>query len=563
MEVRTFRANRTRLSRAGLDISSYRRQGKIEATTSGPVRLASVLAVSLALAGCTMVGPDFEQPETEVNQDWIESDSPQLRQDKVPEYGAWWRSLNDPVLDRLVQTAYRQNLTLQAAGVRVLQARAQLGIAVGNLYPQQQQARAGIAYTSISDAIANSPDDIDRNFWTYDFGFDAAWEADIWGRFRRGIESADAQLLASIASYDDVLVTLTAEVANAYVVMRTLEERVRIAQENVEIQRRSLEIATVRFRNGATTELDVTQATTLLKNTEATVPTLQIGVRQARYAISTLLGMPPSTLDAMLGEGAIPSAPPEVAIGVPAELLRRRPDVRTAELQAAAQSANIGIATADLYPAFSLFGSIGFQAGDGTNSAGRGGTGFSKLFTGGAFTVQAGPSMQWNIFNYGRIKNNVRAQDAAFQQLIANYQNTVLEAAGEAESAMVGFLKSQEAVIFLADSVKAARRSVELSLVQYRDGAVDYQRVLDSQNSLVDQQDRLANSQGEVPRNLVAMYKALGGGWEIRAGQDLVPEPVRQQMAERTDWGQLLNPEEVENIESPAEAARNRRQIDW
>jgi NodT family efflux transporter outer membrane factor (OMF) lipoprotein len=347
--------------------------------------------------------------------------------------------------------------------------------------------------------------------------------------------------MASIAGYDSALVTLTAEVARAYVLIRTFEERILIARANVQIQKRSLEIAEARFEGGIVTELDVQQAKALLNDTEAAISRLKIGLRQTRHGLSILLGIPPGSLKNVLIEaGAIPDAPPEVIVGIPADLLRRRPDIRSSELQAAAQSARIGIAKADLYPQFSLVGSIGLQSseqgGITSNNAN-----FGDLFDSDSITYFLGPSIQWPILNYGRIKNSVRVQDAQFQQLIVNYENTVLNAYREVEDAMVGFLRSQEQVTYLSNSVNASKRSVDLSLIQYREGVTDYQRVLDTQRFLTQEQDLLTSVNGEVALNLIAMYKALGGGWQIREGKDFVNEETKAEMQERTSWGGMLS----------------------
>lgn len=400
-----------------------------------------------------------------------------------------------------------------------------------------QQARGGATYNTLSENAANTAVG-DLNYWDFDAGFDAVWELDFWGKFRRGIESADASLLANMAAYDDFLVSLLSEVANAYVVIRTFEKRIQLAEENVALQERSLNITDVRFRNGATTELDVQQAKTLLRNTQALIPQLRAGYRQAKHALSTLLGMPPSELRNILGgPSEIPSAPSAVAAGIPAELLRRRPDIRRAELEAAAQSALIGVAKADLYPSFSLFGSLGLRSSDGTNATRTGDDGADELFEGDSLEFFGGPSFTWNIFNYGRIKNQVRVQDARFQQLIVNYQETVLRAAREVEDAMVGFLRAQETEEFLNASVVAASRSVDLALIQYRDGVADYQRVIDTQTSLVNQQDLWTQTRGDIVRNLIAMYKAMGGGWQKRKDKDFIADDIKETMRERTDWG--------------------------
>ena len=502
-------------------------------------KLAGILCLIAVLSACTTLGPDFTTPEAEVADEWIDIESKKVSSDRE-EYADWWRVFNDPVLDSLIETAYQQNLTLQIAGLRVLEARAQLGIAVGNLYPQVQQARGGATYNSLSENAANTRG-LDTNSWDFDAGFDVAWELDFWGRFERGIESADANLLANMAAYDDFLVSLLSEVANSYVVIRTFEKRIELAEENVTLQKRSLRITEVRFENGATTELDVQQAKTLLRNTQATIPQLKAGYRQAKHALSTLLGMPPGELkDKLAGSGEIPIAPSEVAVGIPAELLRRRPDIRRAELETAAQSALIGVAEADLYPSFSLIGSLGLRSSAGTSSTKSSRDGIDELFDSDSLEFFGGPSFSWNIFNYGRIKNRVRVQDARFQQLVVNYQDTVLRAAREVEDAVVGFLRALETEQFLNDSVSAALRSVDLALVQYRDGVTDYQRVIDTQTSLVDQQDLWTQTRGEIVLNLIASYRALGGGWQIRQDSDYVSDEMKETMRARTDWGKIL-----------------------
>ncbi len=468
-------------------------------------------ALLLLTAGCS-VGPDYVRPATDTAETWSESNDSTLSTDPA-EYGSWWTVFEDPALEQLVQIASKENLSLQIAAARILEARAVLGISRGLRFPQQQQLAGHAARVSLSENAPNVAI-ADQAFSSYAVEFDAAWELDVWGRFQRGIEAADADYGRALAGYDDTLVTVTAETARAYILLRTFEVRLKLARENVEIQNETLRIAEVRFENGAVTELDVTQARALLRDTEALIPSLKTGVRQTKHAISTLIGQPPSQLAELLQQdSSIPSAPAEIVIGVPIDLLRRRPDVRIAELQAAAQSARIGIAQSDLYPRFSLFGSIGFETSrDGgvrSNNADAG-----DLFSSDSIRYTVGPSFSWPIFNYGRLRNNVRVQDARFQQAALNYQNTVLEAAREVEDALAAYLRSQTRVGYLTDSVDDARRSVELALVQYRQGSTTYQRVRDTQRFLVRQEDQLAGTKGDVALNLVATYKALGGGWE-------------------------------------------------
>lgn len=296
----------------------------------------------------------------------------------------------------------------------------------------------------------------------------------------------------------------------------------------------------MRFNNGVTTELDVQESTALLNNTKALVPELESDIQQAKNALAVLLGTTPSRMTSLLGNsGRIPSARSNVAVGVPAELLRRRPDVRAAELAAATQSAQVGIAMADLYPQFILSGSIGLQA-----SGGR------DLFSAASTTGLANAGVVWNVLNYGRIKNNVRAQDAAYQALIANYQNTVLTAYSEVESAMVAYAQSRKQVGFYENSVAASRKAAEIAVDQYRDGIADYSRILNTQTALLRSQANLIEARQQVSSNLVAVYKGLGGGWQIRQNQEFLPETVLAEMAYRTDWGDLLQ-------ETPTRASLN------
>jgi NodT family efflux transporter outer membrane factor (OMF) lipoprotein len=341
-------------------------------------------------------------------------------------------------------------------------------------------------------------------------------------------------------------------VARVYVQLRTFQERAGFARANVEIQERGLQIADARFQGGIVTELDVQQAKSLLKGTQARIPRYEAGIRQAKNALAVLLGRLPYEIDAVLGqeEVAIPATPQQVAVGIPAELLRRRPDIRVAERALAAQSPLIGVAKADLYPHFELFGSLGLRSSSArfTKGGGVNGSSFTDLFDMDSIELFAGPSFRWDFLNYGRIRNQVRVQDARFQQLVVNYENTVLRAAQEVEDGLVSFLQTKEEVTYLDESVQAYARSVELSQIQYREGLTDFQRVLDSQRFLAQEQDLLAETRGLETQSLVAVYKALGGGWEMREGKEFVPEKTREEMEKRTDWGRLLTPAALESL---------------
>ncbi len=510
----------------------------------------AVLGMVLCLGACVQLGPDFQELEAPLQEEWLASDDERVMTDPA-DLSTWWDVFNDPVLTNLILTAYTQNLTLQSTGLRILEARAQFGVAKGEQYPQTHDLVGAYSYNRLS---RNGPnfDFLDRSFHEVSYGIDASWELDLWGKFARSIQSSSASLGASIAEYDDFLVVLTAEVARFYVIVREAEERIRLARANVVIQRNSLDIATSRFREGAVTELDVQQAQALLSDTESTVPELEILRQQAQNALAVLLGITPFELVNVLGsEGQIPTAPREVAIGVPSDLLRRRPDIRRAELEAAAQSAQIGVARAELFPAFTLGGFVGMQS-SGSGGAVSNRAELSDVFTEGAsFTGFIGPAVSFPILNYGRLTNAVRVEDARFQQLITDYQNTVLEAYREVEDGLAGFLNSQEQTTFLETSVEANSRAVDLALTQYINGAVDYTRVLETQTSLVDRQDRLATARSAIAQNLILTYRGLGGGWQSRDPNQFVPDETIQTMRDRTNWGDILPDEKDVEGEAP------------
>ncbi|MEM9348275.1 MAG: efflux transporter outer membrane subunit [Planctomycetota bacterium] len=501
-----------------------------------------------------MVGPDYSRPESAVNPDWLEAEEESFKSDQSM-LTEWWKVFEDPVLNSLIADAYAQNLDLEAAGLRVIQARAARGIAVGDFFPQEQSINGDVGRSALSRNENGST--TDRFFSSAGLSFDVAWELDFWGRFRRGIETEDALLLASIAEYDDLLVTVLSEVALAYIDIRTTERRLELAAANVEAQQNSLDITDVRFRNGATTELDVTEARSTLANTKATIPSLQSELRSAKLSLCVLLGLTPGVLDARLagGEG-IPTAPADVAIGAPAELLRRRPDVRLAERVAAAQSAQIGVAKADLYPSISISGSTGLGASSADPPTGLGAD-LGDIADAESFTGFIGLGVNWPVLNYGRIRNNIRLQDAAYQEAVADYRATVLFAAAEAEEALFSFLRSREEFALLEESAAAAARSLELATTQYTEGSVDFIRVNDANAFLSEQQDAAAQSKGAIAEQLVLAYKALGGGWEIRAGKEFVPAATLEQMMQRTDYGDLLKRDEDQSriFVPPAENA--------
>jgi NodT family efflux transporter outer membrane factor (OMF) lipoprotein len=509
-----------------------------------------MLALPFALlSACTTVGPDYVPPENPIPDDWKPSSNEGLTTSDE-ELARWWDLFDDPVMSELVRLALRQNYSLELAGLRVLEARAQLGVATGARYPQQQFAAGGVSRIAPSENAGGAAD----AFSQYDLGASISWEIDFWGRFQRGIESADARLAASVAAYDSAVVLLISQVVDSYAAVRTLEEQLEIARFNLDIQQRSYDMAEVLYRNGQDSELDVQQALTLLLSTKSTIPDLETQLHQAKNALSTLLGQATGSVDALLGEGEIPEVPDQLAIGIPADLVRRRPDVRQAELQAVAQNALIGVAVADLYPSISIGGAFGVASISGS----AGGGGASELFSSDSVTYNAGASITWPFLNYGRIRNNIRVQDARLQQALVAYQQTVIEAAREVDDAIAALAGNQEQETILADTVTAAKRSNELSVLRYREGFSGYQRVLDAQKSLFTQQSRYVENRGNSVRFLVAVYRALGGGWEVRQGRPFVDEDTMNVMRARTNWGALLDSPVIQES-----GDQGLRPVDW
>ena len=434
-----------------------------------PIRLLLTLCclAALALSGCMKVGPDFKKPVAAKPDSWLEAEYGQSRPD-LPPVEDWWKLLNDPVLDNLVALSRQQNIPLHVAGVRILQSRAQLGIAVGNIYPQTQKGVGAYTYNQASQSNPSAPQPGNQSgvqwlYWQNSVGLQAAWELDFWGKFRRSIESADASLAASVADYDNALVSLASDVASTYVSLRVSEERLRIAKENSVLEAEALNIADIRYKLGATSERDVMQAKTLLESTLARIPQLTNSIQKSRHALAVLLGMPPSDLKEMLGESSrIPVCPDQIGVGIPAELLRRRPDIRQAEYQAMAQCSQIGVAKADLFPSFSLTGNVGWLSSNMLAFS------LADILTAKSFTASFAPSVSWNLFNFGRIINNVRLQDAKFQEALLTYRNTVLKALKEAEDGFSDYQQSRTQAGYLTKAADSAKRGAELAFLQYR-----------------------------------------------------------------------------------------------
>lgn len=475
---------------------------------------AAFAATSLSVAGCTTlseyvengfkVGPNYCRPPAPVAERWIDANDMRIRSEPAEDCH-WWTVFNDPVLSELVQSAYLQNITLREAGFRILEARARLGISIGEFFPQTQNMTGDYVRRGVSENVANRVATPQRWFSQWDYGFNLAWEMDFWGKFRRAIESAEDSLDASVENYDDVLVTLISDVAANYVQYRVLEQKLFYVRENVTLQTEILKIASAKYKGGQVSKIDPNQAQANLSNTQRLIPELEISLREANDRLCILLGLPLQNLGARLGRAPIPTAPASVAVGIPADLLRRRPDVRRAEREAAAQCAQIGIAESDWYPAISLNSTWGWSAQY-----------MKDLFAYGSFRGSVGPSFQWELLNYFRILNNVRLQDAKYQALIAAYQQTALKANGEVEDGLVRFTKAQDETRFAKQSADAEYEAVKEAMTQYTNGLVDYNRVAVIQEQLVDRQNQLAQAQGNIALGLVQVYRAIGGGWQIR-----------------------------------------------
>jgi multidrug efflux system outer membrane protein len=458
------------------------------------IGLISGLAMAWLLAGCAAVGPDYVPPDAKAPAKWNAplEEGLAARGMDAQVLASWWTTLDDPLLASLEERAALGNLDLREATARVREARARRGVARADLFP---------SVDATGSARRSRTSGAERDL--YSAGFDSSWELDLFGGVRRSVEAAEADLGASEEDLRDVLVTLLSEVALNYVDVRSFQARLSIAQANLKAQEETYDITRWRFEAGLTSQLDVEQARANMENTRSQIPSLRTGLAQAMNRISILLGESPGALDAELsGQGPVPAAPLEVAVGVPAEALRQRPDVRRAERQLAAQTARVGVATAELYPRFTLSGSIGLEA-----------LSFGGLFSTRNRTYGIGSGFTWNVFHAGAVRQNIEVQDALQEQALTRYESAVLSALEEVENALAAYAGEQVRRQSLAESSEAARRAADLAGEQYSAGLIDFQVVLDAQRSLLNSQDQLATSEAEIASDLIRLYKALGGGW--------------------------------------------------
>lgn len=465
--------------------------------------LMVMVAVFLALlAGCA-VGPNYQAPRVNASTQWT---SPLLggETNGPADLVGWWKNFDDTNLDSLMATAVQSNLTLRAAEDHVLEARAEEGVVAGGLWPS---VGSSVGYSRNrwgQNSFPPLPPDTVLDYNLYNAGFDAAWELDIFGGTRRAVEAANAEIGAAEYSQRDVLISLLAEVARNYIGARGYQQRLAITRENIQVQQDILNLSSNRFQNGLSSDLDVQQAQALLSSTVAQVPSLETGFNRSVYHLAVLLGQPPDALgDDMSGEKPIPLTPPGVPVGLPSDLLQRRPDVQRAERELAAATARIGVARADYFPKFSLTGVAGLESISANNWFDYA----SRYWT-------AGPTVQWELFEAGRIRANVHVQNARQEEALDTYQQTVLVALEDAENALTAYAKEQVRRESLSQSVEANRQALELSTQLYRSGLADFLHVLDSERSLYTAQDGLVQSDQAVSLDLVQLYKALGGGWQ-------------------------------------------------
>ena len=457
-------------------------------------------AFLLGVAGCN-VGPDYRAPQAKTPLTWaspttVPTTRPSNATTRPAEVVEWWSTFNDPKLNSLVTRAVVSNLDMKLAESRIRQARAARGFVAAGEYPS---VTANGSYSRQRTSQGNAPTGL------YQTNLDASWELDIFGQTRRGVESADANIQSAVEDRRDVLVTLAAEVAINYIDLRGFQQAINIANENLALQTRSADLTRRRFKGGLNSMLDVANSDALVATTRAQIPSLEQSVQQTIYRLSVLLALQPAALNIELtADAAIPTTPPEVPIGLPSELLRRRPDIRRAEAQLHGATALIGVATADLFPKFSLTGALG-TAGSQPRSL----VNWDNRFY--AF----GPQVSWNVFDAGRIRSNIEIQNAVQEQALITYQKTVLTALQEVESSLVAYVKEQQHRQALGEAVAANQKAVDLAMKLYTLGQTDFLNVLDAQRSLLTSQDQLVTSDRTIATNLVSLFKALGGGWDL------------------------------------------------
>jgi NodT family efflux transporter outer membrane factor (OMF) lipoprotein len=473
-----------------------------------------LLSLTLTLAGCE-VGPNYHAPNTRVSRSWnAPSPEPTTQATLLPttqrsitveeplEVEQWWTAFHDPELDSLIHRGVAANLDVRAALYRIVQARAQRGATASQLFPQ---ANSAASYSRDHSEGAGNSGHFDNSFDFWQAGLDASWEMDIFGGVRRSVESADASIGYAIEDRRDVMVTLLSEIALNYIQLRGYQQEIAIARNNLNAQERTASVTRRKQLGGFAASLDVANAEADVATTASQLPVFETDVEQSIYALSVLLAQEPDALEQELQTATpIPTTPPEIPIGLPSDLLKRRPDIRRAERQLAAATANIGAVTAQLFPNFSLTGSLGLQNGQ-----------WQPLFNASSRYWSIGPTVSWPILDFGRIRANIDIQNALQMQALLAYQSAVLSALQDVKNSLVAYAKEQVHRKALADAVAANQRAADISTRLYSDGLTDFLNVLNAERSLFASQDALVQSDRAVSTDLVALYKALGGGWEI------------------------------------------------
>ncbi|MCE5244583.1 MAG: efflux transporter outer membrane subunit [Syntrophobacteraceae bacterium] len=450
---------------------------------------------------CAPVGPDYARPKFPLAEKWNTAPGTGLHAGAVDpaELGTWWEMLHDPVLTGLIRRAIAGSLDVKKAKAKVREARARTGVARAEYFPKLD---ASGAYTKSrsTDVSGNAPEtDL------FSALLDSRWELDIFGGTRRAVEAARETEEASRESLRDTLVSLTAELGLNYVGARTYQMRIAVAQDNLKAQEETYQLARWKYLAGLDTELAVQQARYNLEYTRSQIPALRTGLEESMNRIAVLLGEQPGGVHAELAPaGPIPVPPREAAVGVPADVLRQRPDVRKAERELAAQTAQVGVATAELYPKLTLKGSIGLNAET-----------LSTQFLTGSHSYSVGPSLALPVFRGGAIRKNIEVQSALQEQALVAYESGVLTALEEVENALAAYEQEHDTRRALAESAEAARQAATLAESMYSAGSKDFTSVLEAQRSLLTYQDQLAKSEGTVTSNFIRLYKALGGGWTV------------------------------------------------
>jgi len=469
--------------------------------------ILSMITGSLLISGCLILGPEYKPPEENVPDAWRSAAIKDIESSDTSMH-VWWECFKDDDLNSIICNVRSNNLTLAAGLARIEEAAAQYGIARSALMPEVG-ASGSYARFRDTERVKNNKAFLENPYNAYDTGFNLSWEVDLWGRVKRGVQAASANFESNIEDYRDLLVILQAQAANSYIQIRTAQQRLLFARTNVNLQKKTLKLTQDRFEAELTGELDVRQAEMNIAATLALIPQLESALTKNINSLCVLTGKHPGAYaDLLKAEKKIPVIS-QLPTMLPVELIRQRPDIRAAERRLAAQTALIGVARGELYPMFSLNGNFEWAA----SSTG-------SLFAPQARTYGFGPSFQWSIFNFGRVYNSIIAEEARTSQALSVYNESVLTALSESESALTAYAKEMQRELILRDAVKAASRSTELVDTLYKNGLTNFQNVLDTQRQLFTHQDSLALSKGMVAVDLVNVYKAFGGGWQPKPADD-------------------------------------------